>query len=442
MGQTGGPGPRLGLRRADALVAAALAAAVFLGNALIEQSLDRLRVLDQYDVLFNTDPNTRLFAIAHGLGDYGVELHPGLGLYYSRPIRAVAKAARRAGVIADTRAAETALRRRLGKLVVPALSGLGMAAVFLTFLARGLGRGRALTMALLCSLAFSQLVFGSLPDHFAVTGFFFAVLSLLAADLARGGKVRWWAWLLAGALATGNTATNVVPVAILFAAPALCAGLPLRRVARDTAVLAAVSVAAFAVMLPLAQKAAHSQGPAAYDKVRNHTKNYLRDWSLAATVATTIPRALMDTFAPAGLVTSEMPEPVRRANFFSSGRADKMFGLDVASRPWLAALAAALTGAGALAFLRRDCPLRGLGVAALGVLAFNLVLHSFWGNEFFVYSQHWLVPLAVILAGNLTWPGRLGRSFSGLYAALVVAVAANNLALWAEIFSTIRAWHA
>jgi hypothetical protein len=81
-----------------------------------------------------------------------------------------------------------------------------------------------------------------------------------------------------------------------------------------------------------------------------------------------------------------------------------------------------------------------IGVAALGVLAFNLTLHTFWGNEFFIYSQHWLVPLVLLLAGNLTWDGRWGRSFVAASAVLVVAVAFNSVSLMSEIFATIETW--
>jgi hypothetical protein len=65
-------------------------------------------------------------------------------------------------------------------------------------------------------------------------------------------------------------------------------------------------------------------------------------------------------------------------------------------------------------------------LAAAQILLFNMVLHSLWGREFFLYSQHWLVAQIVLLAGNLAYPIRTRRAFCGLFMILVPVVALHN----------------
>ncbi len=46
---------------------------------------------------------------------------------------------------------------------------------------------------------------------------------------------------------------------------------------------------------------------------------------------------------------------------------------------------------------RLDPTFRSLARASLVVLAFNWILHGFWGGEQFLYSQHWYVSLLVLM---------------------------------------------
>ena len=430
--------PRARLRRGDVLIALAFAVAVFCGDYALERALDRRKVLDQYDVMFNVDPNTRLAAISHGQGhEFDSVIHPGLKVYFSQPIKLIAKAARSTGLVSKGKITERAFRRALGLLVVPAVSGLGIAVAYTLFVSMGLGRTSSMLMTLLCSLSFSQLVFGSLPDHFAMTGCLLGVLLLLAVDLVhREGKVRWAGWLGAGCLVTGVTVTNLASVLIVFATAQWCAGVPWRRLVRNTSLVAVAAVACAGVLV-MASRAIERGKQATFDQaVNQHAANYIKEQRDYAG----LPRAFLDPIAPTGLISTEMAPIIRQSNFFMTGLHDKMFGLNARSRPWMVVLACGLAALGGWSILRRDTPLRAVGAASCGVLAFNLTLHTFWGNEFFVYSQHWLVPLAVLFAGNLTWPGRVGRSFAGVYTVLLVAVAVNNAGLLQEIFAMLHSW--
>jgi hypothetical protein len=63
----------------------------------------------------------------------------------------------------------------------------------------------------------------------------------------------------------------------------------------------------------------------------------------------------------------------------------------------------------------------GRGLAAL--FAFNLALHSVWGLEVFLYSQHWIAFLVFAIVAGLD---RIDRFGGGVALALGLAVASNS----------------
>lgn len=419
-------------RRLDLVVAAVLAGVVFGWNASIARVFDRHKVFSQYDVLFNADPITRLDSIANGRGEASDKIvHPGIRLYFSRPIRLAGKVARATGLIPDRSRDEYALRRSLAVRVAPAVSGLTMAAVYWLFLGAGLSRPRSLVMTMVCCASLSQLVFGSVPDHMPVTGLAVTVLLLLAVDLAAsGGRVRWWAWVLAGGVYAGATITNAAPFVLLFTTALGLSGRPLRRVPVDVALVTFGMLAVTGVTVLIGMRVARDASLSS-ERIANHARNYLHNNFHKA------PAALLETLAPAALVTFDLPEPIRRSNAASAGTVTPGITTAPEQPTALVALVAALTLGGAFACLRSGTPMRALGAAALGVLAFNLTLHSIWGDAFILYSQHWLVPLVVLLAGNLTWPGRAGKAFAVSFAVAGLVMVVHNASLVNGIIATV-----
>jgi hypothetical protein len=228
------------------------------------------------------------------------------------------------------------------------------------------------------------------------------------------------------------TITNAAAFVPMLVTALALSGRPLRRVPRDSAVLTLAMLVATAALTLAGRVVAHDT-PWPLKNAGNHATNYLKsDWAKA-------PAALLETFSPPELVSSPMPEVIRKANLFSSGRDAPVITTAPTAPAPLVAFVTALTVSGAVACLRAGNPLRTLGAASLTLLAFNLVLHSVWGDAFFLYSQHWLVPLAVLLAGNLTWPGLTGRAFTAVYAAAGVAMFFHNAALLNRIFDALAA---
>ncbi len=427
------PLPEKAPRRPDLLLALTLAALVFSWNYTVERVFDRDRVLDQYDVLFNADPIARLDAISNGKGEANdLVTHPGFKLYFSRPIRLVGKAARKAGLIADASRAESNLRRQLALLVTPAVSGLTMAVAYALFTCGGLTRPRALLMTLICCTSFSQLIFGSLPDHMPVSSLLVTSLLLLAYDMVcRDGPLRWGSWALVGGLYAGTTITNAAPFVILFATARVVSGRAWKPAAREV-VLMTAAMLAVTLGIAVAGRVTAWSTPLPFKKVQHHASSYLkRD-------VHKIPAALLESFATGGFGAGEHAPAGREEQYLLSGRT-MLKRFDTAETLPLALQIAfcALLLSGTAAWCRGDGSGRAVSAAAVGVIAFHMLLHSFWGIASFLYSQHWLVPVGFLLAGNLTWPGTVGRAFTANYGAAGIVMFFHNVALLNQIFTTL-----
>ncbi len=69
---------------------------------------------------------------------------------------------------------------------------------------------------------------------------------------------------------------------------------------------------------------------------------------------------------------------------------------------------------------------RSLARASLTVIAFNWVLHGFWGGEQFLYSQHWHMSLLVLLAVTVWALEARGRNTLVALVICVLGIAINN----------------
>jgi hypothetical protein len=73
------------------------------------------------------------------------------------------------------------------------------------------------------------------------------------------------------------------------------------------------------------------------------------------------------------------------------------------------------------------------------IVAFNWLLHSFWGTEHFLYSQHWQLPLLLLLAGLTTALFDRSRAWiPWLVAAATAYVGVTNLTILTAIFTRLR----
>lgn len=411
-------------------LAAFFGVATFVLNYAVECRLNSLQVFGQYNILFDADPNTRLDSICSGVEGRSL-IHPHLSNVFSLPIMLVGKVAIVLGLDGQQ---EIPLRRSLGLLVVPVASGLTASVWFFLFLLLGLSVWRSSILTSLGAMSFSQLVFGSMPDHFAVGGLALALCYLLAADdLNRGGRVRWLAWMAAGMLTMGITATNVITPAVLLFTCLLRRGWGVLDACRRTIAFGAiVSVITYATAI--ACSACFGDMDVMLSEKDNITfvgKYWTDD---AFHKAMRLPALLANTIAPPSV--GVMPNTVRGYG----ERYDIEFTLESTTGVLPVLICGVLLVSGTIGGFKGTPSYRVVAMASVAILALNLIMHTFFGRESFLYSQHWLTPLLVLLGGNLSYRGpcrNVGICLLGTL--LAVAVAANSVARLLEMFSKFAA---
>ncbi len=419
-------------RRIDVMLAIAIGAMSFALHLAIASQLDALRSFDQQDVFFHADTQSRLeCAVLGDCASRSTIAHPNLALFVNPAIALVAALMPSSGAPSDGAYGadlELAQRSRSRHLVSvwlsPFAAGIQAGIAFLLFLLLGLRRIPALVASLFGVVAFSSLVFGSLPESFALSGVAITLAFLLAAQRRRGDSVRWVAWYGLGVVATGITATNLVYIAILFVTGRRNAGDDWRRAGlRFMSLLPAICLTS--LLLTYASQGLYGGRPLEVAEGARYVETWTRDNDPLARAAE-FPTALANSIAATYPVTvqnyqAKLHDSKYQFRFTFEGR-PRVF---TAERPF-ATMLVLLSIVGAITMMRSEPLVRNAAAAALAIFSFNFVLHSFWGVEHFLYSQHWIQALTLLIAGVLFLPRRFEAPGLALMGILTVAIAVNN----------------
>jgi hypothetical protein len=276
----------------------------------------------------------------------------------------------------------------------------------------------ALLAALLDVSLLPTLVFGAIPESFALSGCTFAALFYLASRTAVGRPLHVGWWVVVGIALSSWTLTNVWLFALVYAVVhsqprwlTLRAGLDAVRLSAivlvGTAAIALVvgygygALADYRTTLP---QLADLRAPRPGGEDRRWTDVARAGAGLAAAGAFQIfPKALGHTILPPpasiqgatrGLTRvadsdSERPEPSLHANYRYTP-AD--WGTFVALAALAGAVLAATTSRG---------PQRPVHRLAVALIAANWGFHAVFGVEMFLYSKHWSVAVAMALTAWL-----------------------------------------
>lgn len=407
------------------LLAGVLALGSFLLSWQLESRLDRLGVFAQYNVLFDADPIEQIESFSEGSNRAGRNLvHFNLANYVHPPVRLGGRVAVWTGAASVDDEAQ--IRRQIALWVVPTASALKLLVVFGTFLLLDFSPLRSLLLAVLSGVSFSQAIFGSIPEHWALSGLVLAATFWLAADLVRrGGQIRWLPWALVGALAFGITVTNLVlvvlvfTVALLVARPGLLAattaGIRLSLFSTASAILYFLGAAAVSGV-------SQRQTPAALGRwVGRHTGGHFLEQLQR------FPSAVANSIAPPKVDTAPNSTGLRvlgESNEFQFTLETSPGVASLQNIPGMLLLVAVVTGA--VSGIRASRSQRALALAAIAVLVFNGVFHAHFGSELFLYSQHYQLAVVVLLSGLMTGGGRRASVGTVVVAATVLAVAVNT----------------
>lgn len=403
-----------------------LAASAFVFNVTLERRFDGLTAFDQLDVIFDADPNYRLVDFASGGWRQRLFVHPFLRLV-SLPIRCVTRVGDHASL---TVASLETSRRSLALLVAPVCSALAAVVMFRVFLGAGFGDPAAAAGAILHQVTFSQMMFGSIPDHFVLGGLGLSLVLLCGLVPPTSDRVGWPRWLAVGVFTSGITITQIIPTCLMFAACCRCSGRGVRQTAQITAVLGGLSVA-LAVSI------------GGLFSVLDARPSPLSPVAEAAHYAQFFPsHPLGHAFdAIAALPNSIAPPPARVVpDERYGGRYRIRFTLESVRHPgrifavWMLLLVGAWLG------LRSDAPVqRALSLGSVAIVLYNLILHALWGKEWFLYSQHWLAPTVFLMAAPLRHAGKYRWPVWGATAIALTLIASSNWYRIGEIVARLEA---
>ncbi len=382
------------------LIAAALAGVLVWWHHELSEALQAAGAYSTYNVLFDADCNIRLENFSMGFGADAVSLrHPNLTLLVHGLVRSLAIVGQLMGLLPEGSSIE--FRLSAAAWVLPVCSGIQFFALALTFRALGMAVALALGCAAVAAMSFSQLVFGSLIDHFAISGCLLAIAVLLTVSWVRRAEVtddrtvRRLPWIAVVTAAIAITSVNWVACLLFFAGAGFRLGIGFRKLVVEGSLIlfAAIVLNGAGIGLMAAIQGLTKEIELA--STSEFADRYVTNDPLER--AWQYPQALSDTFAPAALMARPNPVAVQAGM-------PEMPQISVASAPeegraWQA-LGWACLG---LAAFGAVCGLVGRRVRfmawpALALVGINGVMLAMWGSELFLYSQQWLVPLSVLVA--------------------------------------------
>ena len=416
-----------------------IAAAAFSLHLGLELKLDSLQGFDVFNTFFGADPNKVIGAFSEGAGRQHVA-HPNLPHFFSLPLRGLVKLAG-AG---RTAVEQKLMRRSLAMFIVPLAAALQCFAAFRVFSRLGLRPPTATLLTLLGCVSFSQVIFGSMPESFGLSGLAITLAYLVALQSEKAsGRVQDAKWLGVAVFGTGVTITNIVPLGLLYwmgrRRSGSSAGTTLKQ-------LAAVVVAAVAIVFTLRGTVNAVSGVEAAPVTE---REYISAFLVPdpGRHAMMFPSAVMNGLAPSkGIwaLRNELWEEDRMRRGGEVRGYPYKFTMQtprVLSPRNLAGIALlALVTAAALRLRRIGHRAWPYCAASMVLLAFSWALHSIWGEEQFLYSQHWQFPLLVLIAGVFLAFDRVRRFHVPALAAAVLYVGITNAVAVRRIVGVMETW--
>ena len=264
--------------------------------------------------------------------------------------------------------------------------------------------------------AASTVTVCSVPESYAFTAACLAATFFLTLDdVPRSAWLRGLSWLTVSALAIGVTVSNAVSVAILA-----MVSLARRRhsTARGLTLVAALLTASIVVDAAVALCGSWSFGHPLSLPGGPFAPTFVHAPSIS--VATGVLWAMAHTFlAPTPGIEPQMM-PWKRFDFMFSYAPPFHHGWASAWRAGATLVVLALGAAG----LARQRSLRPVLLGILGILAFNFLIHLYYGLHYNLYAGHWEPALLVVMAGTALLPRRwatVGSIALSIFTLLAVA---------------------
>ncbi len=394
----------------------------FFINYYLEKKLDHLQVFSQHNVMFDADPSFRLKNFQYGLGPGGHEwVHPNLSNFVHPPIRALASVLYHSGLI---KTHPNDIRRDIIIFLLPVLGALKTLILFIFFYKWGFDILSTVILCLLEMLSFSRLMFNSMPEHFAITGFLLALLFLLALTSLQKEKLYTPLWVILGTLIAGITLSNIAVVMILW-------GLVVYQIRYSfkTALKFTTYMAIFILIFNMGYALLVNTFILPKEKsILDGTKHELfiaHTFSEASNKFQEFTQTLTNAFVT--------PEPDIDYNsgalaYNPDAKYDITFSMQDNINPLIIIrvilLLMMMIG---MLVLFRDPNSQFLLLAALLVLIFNWIFHSVYGKELFLYSQHWILSEIILFAGIFRLKSKFRIASIVISSIFIIIMAIQNI---------------
>ena len=370
---------------------------------------------DVYNIFFDTDPNKNLSAFAHGRGMHAVS-HAFLELF-SVTIRIIEFAFSSLSTISN----RLEFRELIALAISPIFSALTIVCFYKILMQLKIKTIDANIFTLIFATSFSNVIFAIIPETYAISCF---LIALLVYYYLRSGQMKQsgspLAWFIIAILLTGITITNICIFFLIFSAHLLKnEKFDYYNTFRKASLYSISAV----LLVFIYYKMSHFLFSAITGiDIKTGSVGGI-DW-IAKYATTSLYKAginIINLFSasinaflaasPTTIAPYIFPEEVwYNLLSFTRYKADYL---------WLSSVAI-LCSAFAYASKEhlKEKRWHDLYLISGLIIVFNFSLHVLFGREMFMYTQHWIIPLCLILVPVLS--GR--RALSITFLLLLVGV--------------------
>lgn len=413
----------------------------FLFNYSIQSYFDRYDVLDQIDVMFSADTAIKLDSFVNGLGREGQwrVVHPNLANYFYIPIRFATK------IITyfrpENKSQEIRIRRIMALFVVPIFSAFNAMAITLIFSNLYFPLLEVCILTTLSIFAFTQLIYGSMPESFALNGFFITVCFLFNTILFNSKRISWGIWIVTAVFGMGITITNIVIFILIFFIYCLFKYNDINLSIKNT-ILLVIAATFFTFFISIGSSLLFGKKPSLAD-IKGAAQFTERHFSRVNFLekGSKYPVAVVSSITPIGIKILDNPGLKNEKKW--GGKYHHSFRIDSndigrSSIILIIFITICITFIGFFNLLRNGPLFQSLAISSILILIYNWLFHSFWGGTYFLYSQHWICALIILISGVFLTKRPFLMPIRLFFLAFLIYVIYKNLATLNYIFHFLR----
>ncbi len=340
-----------------------------------------------FDVFFDTDPNVNLMGFAHGWGRHAIS-HPFLEVFAILP-RILGIVLSKLDLINDVKL----FRDIISLSVSPLFSALSLFFFYKLLVELKISEFESVLLTIIFSLLFSNIIFGIIPEVYAISCFFIILLYyyfLVCSNLSSAGDIK--IWLVIAVLLTGITITNINIFFIVYLIHLIRTCRLKFMPAFFKASLASLAVLIFAIAFYYASRIPFDiplGGDANADWIKRFTATSIHDVVRNFfNLVTASVYSIFGVFQQAVMNPHCVDIPCK-----------KFVYLDSINNNLVITAFVIFVIIYIIKCIKQDAykDWSNLFVISGLVILYNLFFHMYFGRGMFLYTQHWILPMFLFL---------------------------------------------